>query len=276
MRKLEGKTAYVTGGGRGIGREVVLKLAQDGANVVVNDLDADVAHAVADEARSCGVRALAVPGSVSDGDFGDRFVGAGVEAFGGIDIVVNNASAIQLTGTLQTEMKRYDLMQGVNARGTFLVSKTCIPHLKQAQNPHILTLSPPLDMKAKWFAPHVAYTISKYGMSLCVLGMAGEFRGRVGVNALWPRAAIATAAITQFEGSRYDLDKLRSPEIMADAAYLAVTSDARTTTGNFWVDDALLASHGVTDLSRYAPEGVSDAELSPDIFVPSLAELASS
>lgn len=280
---LSAKTVFISGGSRGIGRAVALRAARDGANVVIAAKTAEAhaklsgtIHSVAEEIEAVGGQALAVQCDIRDEEQVEAAVASAVARFGGIDILVNNASAVSLTGTLETETRRYDLMQGVNARGTFVTSRACLPHLLKAENPHILAISPPLHMEERWFAPHVAYTISKYGMSLCVLGMAGEFRGRVGVNALWPRAAIATAAITQFEGSRYDLDKLRSPEIMADAAYLAVTSDARTTTGNFWVDDALLASHGVTDLSRYAPEGVSDAELSPDIFVPSLAELASS
>jgi citronellol/citronellal dehydrogenase len=170
-------------------------------------------------------------------------------------------------------VKRYDLINGVNTRGTFLVTQKCLPHLLVAENPHILAISPPLHMEERWFAPHVAYSIAKFGMSLVTLGVAGEFRGRVAANALWPRTAIDTAAMTEFK-SHLDIGRLRSPEIMADAAHLILKSDARTVTGNFFVDDEVLAAHGVTDLSRYNPPGVADIDITPDLFVPSLRELA--
>lgn len=277
---LEGKTIFITGGSRGIGRAIALRAARDKANVVIVAKTVDAhpvldgtIHSVATEIEEAGGAALAVRCDIRDVVQVETAVSAAIARFGGIDVLVNNASAVSLTATLETSIRRYDLMHEVNSRGTFIASKACLPHLLKAENPHILMLSPPLNIEERWFAPHVAYTIAKYGMSLCALGLAGEFRGKVGVNALWPRTAIATAAISQFRDSRYALDKPRSPEIMADAAYLAFTSDARATTGNFWVDDELLAAHGVTDLSRYAPEGIRDVDLSPDIFVPSLNEL---
>jgi citronellol/citronellal dehydrogenase len=197
-------------------------------------------------------------------------VAATVARFGGIDILVNNASAISLTGTLETPMKRFDLMFGVNVRGTFLCSQACLPHLQASavagRNPHILTLSPPLNMDPKWFAPHVAYTMAKYGMSLCMLGMAEEFRGAgIGVNALWPRTVIATAALMMIPGAREQIDRTRQPTIMADAAHAILTRDARTTTGNFFLDDEVLAAAGVTDFDRYAVK--PGMPLLPDLFL---------
>ncbi|MDE2221165.1 MAG: SDR family oxidoreductase, partial [Gammaproteobacteria bacterium] len=216
--------------------------------------------------------ALALVCDIRDEAQVDAAVAATVARFGGIDICVNNASAISLTPILATPLKRFDLMHGVNARGTYLVTQTTLPHLLKASNPHVLMLSPPLAMQERWFAPHVAYTMAKFGMSMVVLGVAGEYRGRVGVNALWPRTAIDTAAMAMLKG-QLPVGPLRSPAIMADAAWLVLTSDARTTSGNFYVDDELLASHGITDLSGYAPAGVADTELTPDFFVPSLREL---
>jgi citronellol/citronellal dehydrogenase len=189
-----------------------------------------------------------------------------VAKFGGIDILVNNASAISLTGTLQTPMKRFDLMHQINTRGTFVCSQACLPHLLKAKNPHILNLSPPLNFEEKWFAPHVAYTMAKFGMSLCVLGMAGEFRAQgVGVNALWPRTVIATAAVQNLLGGDDTIKGSRTPEIMADAAHVILTRPARECTGNFFVDDEVLKSAGVTDLDRY--QSMPGAELIPDFFV---------
>jgi len=199
-------------------------------------------------------------------------VAATVARFGGIDICVNNASAISLTPLLDTPLKRFDLMHGVNARGSFLVTQKCMPHLLKAENPHLLTISPPLAMQERWFAPHVAYTMAKFGMSMLVLGVAGEYRGRVGVNALWPRTAIDTAAMAAL-ATFMPIGALRSSRIMADAAHLILTAEARRTTGNFYIDDELLAAHGVTDLSGYGPPGVPDVDITPDIFVPSLREL---
>ena len=212
-------------------------------------------------------RALPVICDIRDEENVRDAVNKGLDHFGGIDICVNNASAIQLTGTLQTDMKRYDLMNQINARGTFLVSKVCLPHLLKSDNPHILNLSPPLDMDPKWFGPHVAYTMAKFGMSLCVLGMAEEFKeDGVAVNALWPRTAVATAAIKNALGGDSIMNISRSPEIMADAAYVILTKDSKEFTGNFCIDDNLLADNGVTDFSKYAE--VPFSELAPDFFVP--------
>lgn len=277
---LAGKTLFITGGSRGIGRAIALRAARDGANVVIAAKTSEphavlegTIHSTAADIEAAGGRALAVQCDIRDEAQIKAAVDAAVARFGGIDMLVNNASAVWLAGTLDTPLKRYDLMQDVNTRGTFAVSQACLPHLLKAENPHILMLSPPLNMEERWFAPHVAYTIAKYGMSLCVLGMAGEFRGRVGVNALWPRTAIETAAMRQFKDGPYEMKHMRSPEIIADAAHIVLTSDARTVTGNFFVDDALLARNGVADLSRYNPPGVADMELSSDVFVPSLREL---
>jgi len=190
-----------------------------------------------------------------------------VEKFGGIDILVNNASAISLTGTLETPMKRYDLMHGINTRGTFLVSKTCIPHLKKAANPHVLNLSPPLNMETKWFAPHVAYTMAKFGMSMCVLGMAGEYKSAgIAFNALWPRTVIATAAVQNLLGGDASMKASRKPEILADAAYVIFNKPARECTGNFFIDDEVMIASGKTDLSEYATTPGSTSFL-PDFFV---------
>jgi citronellol/citronellal dehydrogenase len=190
-----------------------------------------------------------------------------VERFGGIDMCVNNASAINLGGTLDLPMKRYDLMQDINTRGTFLVSKACLPHLKQGTNPHVLTLSPPLNLDPKWFGPHVAYTIAKYGMSMCTLGMAEEFRGEVAFNSLWPRTIIATAAVQNLLGGDAAMARSRRPEIMADAAYEIFTRPAAECSGNFFIDDEVLAEAGTTDLSGYRYGDTSEADLAPDLFI---------
>lgn len=202
----------------------------------------------------------------------ERAVEETVRTFGGIDICINNASAIRLTGILDTPIKRFDLMNGVNGRGTFLVTQKCLPHLLHADNPHILAISPPLHLEERWFAPHVAYSMAKYAMSLVILGVAGEYRSRIGVNALWPRTAIATAAMAEFKPA-IGQGALRSPEIMADAAHIILTSEASETTGNFFIDDELLAAHGIDDLAGYAPPGIADIDIVPDFFVPSLREL---
>jgi len=255
---LGGKTLFITGASRGIGLAIGLRAARDGANVAIA-AKTEKAHprlpgtiyTAAAEIEAAGGKALPL---VVDIRFEDQVYGAveqAVKHFGGIDILVNNASAISLTGTLETPMKRYDLMMGVNARGTFLCSQACLPHLRKAANPHILTLSPPLDLRAKWFAPHLAYTMAKYGMSMCVLGMAEEFRAAgIAVNALWPRTIIATAALQVIPGA--EADRGRTPEIVADAAWHILTRDSRSTTGTFFIDDEVLAAAGVTDLSRYA------------------------
>ena len=274
-KSLAGKTLFITGASRGIGLAIGLRAARDGANVVIaaktetaHPKLPGTIHSAAAEIEAAGGKALPL---VVDIRFEEQVYGAveqAVRHFGGIDILVNNASAISLTGTLETPMKRYDLMMGVNARGTFLCSQACLPHLKKAANPHILTLSPPLDMRAKWFAPHLAYTMAKYGMSMCVLGMAEEFReAGIAVNALWPRTIIATAALQVIPGA--EAERGRTPEIVADAAWQILTSDSRSTTGNFFIDDEVLAASGVTDLSRYAVS--PGKQLRADLFVDPLA-----
>ena len=279
MTTLSGKTLFITGASRGIGLAIALRAARDGANVAIaaktdtpHPALPGTIHTAAAQVEAAGGRALAVVCDIRDEAQVDAAIAATVAKFGGIDICVNNASAISLTPMLATPMKRFDLMHGVNARGTFLVTQKSLPHLLKAANPHVLMLSPPLAMQERWFAPHVAYTMAKFGMSMVVLGVAGEYRGRVGVNALWPRTAIDTAAMAMLKG-KLPVGALRSSAIIADAAHLILTSDARTDTGNFYVDDELLAAHGITDLSGYAPPGVADAELTPDFFVPSLRQL---
>jgi len=273
MTKLNGKTLFITGASRGIGKAIALRAARDGANIVVAaktdrphpKLAGTVPTSVA-EIQAAGGKAL---GCIVDIRFEDQVQNAidrAVEVFGGIDIVVNNASAIYLANTTDTPMSRYDLMQSVNARGTFLVSKLCISHLSKSANPHILSISPPLNMEARWFAPHVAYTIAKYGMSLCTLGMAEELRDRgIAVNSLWPRTVIATAAVQNLLGGDAVIRRSRKPEIVADAAYAIVTRTSRDCTGNFFVDEEVLASEGNSDLSRYSV--TPGAELIPDFFL---------
>lgn len=274
MNNLKNKTLFVSGASRGIGLAIAKRAAKDGANIILAAKTAEphpklpgTIYTAADEIIEEGGQALPVICDIRDEENVRDAVNKGLDHFGNIDICVNNASAIQLTGTLQTDMKRYDLMNQINARGTFLVSKVCLPHLLKSDNPHILNLSPPLDMDPKWFGPHVAYTMAKFGMSLCVLGMAEEFKqDGVAVNALWPRTAIATAAIKNTLGGDSIMNISRSPEIMADAAYIILTKDSKEFTGNFCIDDNLLADNGVTDFSQYAD--VPFSELAPDFFVP--------
>ena len=274
MNDLKNKTLFVSGASRGIGLAIAKRAAKDGANIILAAKTAEphpklpgTIYTAADEIIEEGGQALPVICDIRDEENVRDAVNKGLDHFGGIDICVNNASAIQLTGTLQTDMKRYDLMNQINARGTFLVSKVCLPHLLKSDNPHILNLSPPLDMDPKWFGPHVAYTMAKFGMSLCVLGMAEEFKeDGVAVNALWPRTAVATAAIKNALGGDSIMNISRSPEIMADAAYVILTKDSKEFTGNFCIDDNLLADNGVTDFSQYAE--VPFSELAPDFFVP--------
>ena len=269
---LAGKTLFITGASRGIGLAIALRAAKDGANVVIAaktiqahpNLPGTI-YSAAEEIEQAGGKALAVPSDIRFEEQVAAAVDAAVTKFGGIDICVNNASAISLTGTEATEMKRFDLMHQVNARGTFLVSKTCIPHLKRAANPHVLMLSPPLDMKARWFAPHTAYTMAKYGMSLCVLGMAEEFKGQIAFNALWPRTAIATAAMRNVLSGEEGMSHCRTPDIVADAAW-HVFRKPKSFTGNFLIDDTFLAENGVTDFDRYRVDPARD--LLPDFFVP--------
>ena len=273
MTTLAGKTLFITGASRGIGLAIGLRAARDGANVVVAAKTAEphpklpgTIHTAAAEIEKAGGRALACVVDVRSEDQVAAAVEKAVSMFGGIDVLVNNASAISLTGTLATPMKRFDLMHQINTRGTFACSQACLPHLLKAKNPHILNLSPPLDFQEKWFAPHVAYTMAKYGMSLCVLGMAGEFRSAgVAGNALWPRTVIATAAVQNLLGGDSTVRGSRSPEIMADAAHAILVRPSRECTGNFFVDDDVLRSIGVTDLAKY--QTVPGAELIPDFFV---------
>ena len=278
MNDLKNKTLFVSGASRGIGLAIAKRAAKDGANIILAAKTAEphpklpgTIYTAAEEIEEVGGKALPVVCDIRDEENVRNAVNKGLDHFGAIDICINNASAIQLTGTLQTDMKRYDLMNQINARGTFLVSKVCLPHLIKSDNPHILNLSPPLDMDPKWFGPHVAYTMAKFGMSLCVLGMAEEFKEEgVAVNALWPRTAVATAAIKNALGGDSIMNISRSPEIMADAAHVILTKNSREFTGNFCIDDNLLADNGVTDFSQYAE--VPFAELAPDFFVPDYVE----
>ena len=272
MTSLKGKTLFVSGGSRGIGLAIALRAARDGANVAIAAKTAEphpklkgTIYTAAEEVRAAGGKALPVLCDIRDEAQVIAAIDKTVAEFGGIDICVNNASAISLTNSQGTDMKRFDLMMGINTRGTFMVSKYCIPHLKKAENPHILTLSPPLNMDPKWFRGHVAYTMSKYGMSLCVLGMSEEFRGDgIAVNALWPRTVILTAALAML-GGMAPPERCRKPEIMADAAHVILTRASRSHTGSFYIDDEVLASAGVTDLEKYAVQ--PGQRLMPDLFL---------
>ncbi len=272
MTTLKNKTALITGCTRGIGLAIGERFAADGANIVIIGKTTEphpklegTVFTAAEAIKRAGGKALPLACDIRDPEAVAEAVGKAVETFGGIDIVVNNASAISPTPTAQTSVKRWDLMHEVNARGTFVVTQACLPHLEKAENPHILAMSPPLDMREKWFAPHVAYTSSKFGMSLCILGWAGEFRGRIAANALWPRTAIATAAIANVLGNEQALSRCRKPQILADAAYRIVTKPV-SFTGNFIIDDTFLLNEGVTDLEQYSVEPGSP--LLPDFFVP--------
>jgi len=277
MTTLKGKTLFITGASRGIGLAIARRAAKDGANVAVAAKSAEphkhlpgTIYSAAEEIEAAGGQALPIVCDIRFEEQVRAAVDRTVEKFGGIDICVNNASAISLTGSEATEMKRWDLMHQINARGTFLTSKTCLPHLKKAENPHVLMLSPPLDMSAKWFAPHVAYTMAKYGMSLCVLGMAQEFKAEgIAFNALWPRTAIATAAVKFALGGDAMMQASRTPEILADAAHLIFTRPSRECTGNFFIDDILLYENGVTDFEQYRVD--PSKKLAPDFFVPDWA-----
>lgn len=272
MADLHGKTLFITGASRGIGKAIALRAAADGANVVIAAKTTEphpklpgTIYTAAEEIESAGGKALPLQVDIRDEIQVAEAITKTVAYFGGLDILVNNASAINLTGTLETPMKRFDLMWGVNARGTFACSQAALPHLKRSSNPHILNLSPPLNLDPKWFKDHVAYTISKYGMSLCVLGMAEEFRkDGIAVNALWPRTAILTAALAMLGGA-VPPERCRKPEIIADAAHILLTRDSRCCTGNFYMDDEVLASAGVTDLTKYAVK--PGVELFGDFFV---------
>jgi len=273
MGSLKDKTLFVTGASRGIGLAIAKRAAADGANVVIAAKTAEphpklpgTIHTAAEEIEGAGGSALPVAVDIRFEEQVAEAVQAAAERFGGIDILVNNASAIHLAGTLETGMKRFDLMHQINARGTFLCSKLCLPHLLEARNPHVLTISPPLNIEERWFAPHTAYSLAKFGMSLCTLGMAGEFRDRgVAFNALWPRTTIATAAVANLLGGDELVRRSRKPEIMADAAHWILTRPAAGLSGNFFIDEEVLARAGITDLSDYAVD--PEADLAPDFFV---------
>ncbi|MFX0177985.1 MAG: SDR family oxidoreductase [Candidatus Hodarchaeota archaeon] len=273
MVSLKGKTLFITGASRGIGKAIAIRAAQDGANIAVvaktkephPKLPGTVYSAV-DDVNKAGGKGLACIADIRYEEQVQAAIDATINEFGQIDVLINDASAINLTPTLETSMKRFDLMFSVNVRGTFLCSKLCIPYLKKSENPHILNLSPPLNMDPKWFAHHVAYTMSKYGMSMCVLGMAEEFRkDGIAVNALWPRTAIATAAVKNLLGGATSVKHSRQPEIVADAAYFILTKSSKECTGNFFIDDEVLIENGITDLGKYSV--VPGAKLIPDFFL---------
>jgi citronellol/citronellal dehydrogenase len=275
-RSLAGKTLFVTGASRGIGLAIALRAARDGARIVLvakttvpNPKLPGTLTTAAAQIEAAGGQAHIVPTDIRDESAVAAAVASALERFGGIDILINNASAISLTPTAQTPMKRFDLMFGVDVRGTFVCTQACLPALRQSaeagRNPHVLTLSPPLSLEPRWFAPHVAYTMAKYGMSMCTLGHAEEFRGEgIAVNSLWPRTVIATAALKMIPG--IDPSRARRPEILADAAWLILTSDARQVSGNFFIDEAVLAAHGMDDLDRYAVVP-GTKQLMPDLFL---------
>jgi citronellol/citronellal dehydrogenase len=274
MATLAGKTLFITGASRGIGLAIALRAARDGANIAIASkttaahpkLEGTI-YTAAEAIEKAGGKALPLACDIRFEDQVEAAVAKTAATFGGIDICVNNASAISLTPAQATDMKRYDLMHGINARGSFVVSKACIGLLKQAANPHILMLSPPLDMSSKWFAPHVAYSMAKFNMSIIALGLAGELKADgIAVNTLWPRTTIATAAIKNLLGGDALLRRSRTPDIMADAAHLIFSQDAKTFSGRFLIDDTLLYEHGVRDFAPYSVD--RHAELAPDFFVP--------
>ena len=272
MADLKGKTLFITGASRGIGKAIALRAAADGANIAIAAKTVEAhpklpgtIYSAAEEIEKAGGKALPLQVDIRDEEQVHGAVAKTVATFGGIDILINNASAINLTGTLETPMKRFDLMWGVNARGTFVCSQACLPHLKKAPNPHILTLSPPLNLDPRWFKLHTAYTMSKYGMSFCVLGMAEEFKDDgIAINALWPRTVIATAALAML-GGLTPPERCRKPEIMADAAHVLLTRDSRCCTGNFYIDEDVLREAGVTDFESYAVQ--PGQPLQTDLFL---------
>jgi citronellol/citronellal dehydrogenase len=271
---LKGKTLFITGASRGIGLAIGLRAARDGANVAIAAKTAEphprlpgTVYTAAQEIEHAGGKALPLVVDVRDEMMVKEALDNTAARFGGIDIIVNNASAIQLTDTSHTDMKRFDLMHQINTRGTFVVSKWAIPYLEKAPNPHILMLSPPLDMQEKWFARHTAYTMAKFGMSLVVLGLAGELRAKgIAVNALWPRTVIATAAVKNLLGGDTMMRQSRTPEILADAAYAVFSKPSRELSGRFLIDDTFLAETGVTDFDQYRVDPTQ--KLAPDFFVP--------
>ena len=273
MISLKDRVLFITGASRGIGKAIAMRAAQDGARVAVVAKTAEphpkltgTVYSAVEDINKTGGKGLACIADIRFEDQVQKAIDATIREFGGIDILVNDASAISLTPTLDTTMKKFDLMFSVNVRGTFLCSKLCMPYLKKSENPHILNLSPPLNMDPKWFANHVAYTMSKYGMSMCVLGMAEEFKkDKIAVNALWPRTVIATAAVKNLLGGKAAVNHSRKPEIVADAAYLILTKPSREYTGNFFIDDEVLIEHGITDLGKYSV--VPGSKLIPDFFL---------
>src|SRR6516165_6016328 len=266
---LEGKTLFISGGSRGIGLAIAIRAARDGANVALITKTAEphpklegTVYTAAAQSEATGGRALPVVGDIRD----EAQVARAVERFGGIDVCVNNASAINLSGTEALEIKRYDLMQSINTRGTFVVSRACIPHLKRSANPHILTLSPPVSLEPRWLGPHIGYTIAKYGMTLCALGFAAEFAADgIASNALWPRTLIATAAVQNLLGGEAAMARARKPQLYADAAYAVITKPSRDCTGNAFLCEDVLAAEGVTDLDRYAYQPGTEPQA--DLFV---------
>jgi citronellol/citronellal dehydrogenase len=274
MTTLAGLTMLMSGGSRGIGLDIATRAARDGANVVLLAKTAEpqprlagTVHTAAAQIEAAGGQALAVVGDVRNDDDVARAVAAAVDRFGGVDIVVNNASALDLRPTREIDMKKYDLMQDINARGTFLLSKTAIPHLERSAHAHVLTLSPPLDLRPKWAGAYLAYTMAKYGMSLVTLGLAEELReAGIAANSLWPRTTIATAAVANLLGGAEALAGSRTPAIMADAAYAVLVRDPRSCTGNFFIDEEVLAQEGVTDLEAYRTEP-GDCLLEADLFL---------
>ncbi|HEY2071801.1 MAG TPA: NAD(P)-dependent oxidoreductase [Rhizomicrobium sp.] len=271
---LKNKTLFITGASRGIGLAIALRAAKDGANIAIAAKTAEpnpklpgTIYSAAQEIEAAGGKALPIVCDIRFEDQVQAAVDQTVAQFGGIDICVNNASAIQLTGVLATDMKRYDLMNSINARGTYLTSRTCIPHLQKAENPHVLMLSPPLDMNPKWFKGHTAYSMAKYGMSICVLGMAAEFADDgIAFNALWPRTGIATAAIRNALAGDEGMKHCRTVDILSDAAHRIFEKPSREFTGKFLIDDTFLAENGVTDFDQYRVDPTVD--LMPDFFVP--------
>ena len=273
-RTLEGRTLFITGGSRGIGLAIALRAARDGANVALLAKTAEphpklegTVFTAAEEIEQAGGKALPIVGDVRDESSVADAVAQAADRFGGIDVLVNNASAINLAGTESLEIKRYDLMQTINTRGTFVTSQKCIPHLRESDNAHVLTLSPPLSLDPKWFRNHVGYTLSKFGMSMCTLGMAEEFReDGIAFNSLWPRTLVATAAVQNLLGGDAAMAASRKPEVVADSAYAILTRPSRECTGNFFLCEDVLAEEGVTDLSAYSYGG-ADSQLQTDLFV---------
>ncbi len=274
MSNLAGKTLFITGASRGIGKAIALRAARDGANVAIAAKTAEphpklegTIYTAAEEIEQAGGKALPLIVDVREEDSVADALAKTAETFGGVDIVINNASAINLSNTEKLDMKRYDLMNSVNTRGTFMTTKLALPYLKESENGHVIMLSPPLDMATKWFANHVGYSIAKFGMSMCVLGFAGEFkRHGIAVNALWPRTTIATAAVGNLLGGDAMMRASRTPEILADAAHMVLNKDAREFTGNFIIDDTFMAAEGVTNFDQYRVDDT--VALMPDFFVP--------